>query len=300
MLVGALALGVVAYNPATEQPPAGAAEKIAEAIPAKAYAKAEKPRKLLVFSRTNGFRHDSIVTGKLALTEMGKKTEAFEAVISEDLAMFEKDMINGFDAICFLSTTQNAFAPFQEEIKKMSEDEKAVAKERELRLKENLMAFIKDGGGFVGIHAATDTFYEWREYGEMMNGYFDGHPWMAGTQVNLYVEPGQEEHPLALMFGGERLEFKEEIYQFKAPYDSSKVQMLVRLDPERSAEVKGLKRKDNDYGVSWARNWEKGRVFYSSLGHNHEMFWHPKVLLHYLAGIQWAIGDLEAELGDGK
>lgn len=300
MLVGALALGVVAYNPATEQPPAGAAEKIAEAIPAKAYAKAEKPRKLLVFSRTNGFRHDSIVTGKLALTEMGKKTEAFEAVISDDLAMFEKDMINGFDAICFLSTTQNAFAPFQEEIKKMSEDEKAVAKERELRLKENLMAFIKDGGGFVGIHAATDTFYEWREYGEMMNGYFDGHPWMAGTQVNLYVEPGQEEHPLALMFGGERLEFKEEIYQFKAPYDSSKVQMLVRLDPERSAEVKGLKRKDNDYGVSWARNWEKGRVFYSSLGHNHEMFWHPKVLLHYLAGIQWAIGDLEAELGDGK
>lgn len=300
MLVGALALGVVAYNPATEQPPAGAAEKIAEAIPAKAYAKAEKPRKLLVFSRTNGFRHDSIVTGKLALTEMGKKTEAFEAVISDDLAMFEKDMINGFDAICFLSTTQNAFAPFQEEIKKMSEDEKAVAKERELRLKENLMAFIKDGGGFVGIHAATDTFYEWREYGEMMNGYFDGHPWMAGTQVNLYVEPGQEEHPLALMFGGERLEFKEEIYQFKAPYDSSKVHMLLRLDPERSAAVKGLKRKDNDYGVSWARNWEKGRVFYSSLGHNHEMFWHPKVLLHYLAGIQWAIGDLEAELGDGK
>lgn len=298
--VAALALGIVAYNPATEQPPAGAAEKIAEAIPSEAYAKAQKPRKLLVFSRTNGFRHGSIVTGKLALSEIGKTTGAFEAIISDDLAMFEEDKIGQFDAICFLSTTQNAFAPFKAEMKKMSEEEKVGAKERELRLKDNLMAYIKGGGGFVGIHAATDTFYEWREYGDMMNGYFDGHPWMAGTQVSLYVEPGQEEHPLAVMFGGVRLEFKEEIYQFKAPYDSSKVHMLLRIDPEQSAKVKGLKREDNDYGVSWARNWDKGRVFYSSLGHNHEMFWHPKVLLHYLAGIQWAMGDLKAELGEGK
>jgi hypothetical protein len=300
LLVGALALTVVAYNPATEQPPAGAAEKIAEAIPAEAYAKPAKPRKLLVFSRTDGFRHASIVTGKLALLEMGKKTGAFEAVISDDLAMFEKEKISEFDAICFLSTTMNAFAPLKEELKKMSEEEKAAAKALELRIKDNLMAFVKGGGGFVGIHAATDSFYEWSEYGEMINGYFNGHPWMAGTQVSIYVEPGQEKHPLTEMFGGERLEFKEEIYQFKAPYDSSKVHMLLRLDPEKSAQVNGINRKDNDFGVSWARNWEKGRVFYSSLGHNHEMYWHPKVLRHYLAGIQWAIGDYKVELGEGK
>ncbi len=298
--VASFGLAVVAYNPATEQPPAGAAEKIAAALPAEAYAKPGKPRKLLVFSRTNGFRHASIVTGKLALTEMGKKTGAFEAVVSDELAMFEKDKIGEFDAICFLSTTQNAFAPFKEEMKKMSEEEKESAKRRELRLKENLMAFVKGGGGFVGIHAATDTFYEWKEYGEMMNGYFDGHPWNAGTEVSLYVEPGQEQHPLAEMFGGGRLEFKEEIYQFKAPYDSSKVHMLLRLDPEKSAEVKGKRRDDNDYGVSWARSWGEGRVFYSSIGHNHDMFWHPMVLKHYLAGAQWAIGDLKAEMAVGK
>ena len=295
-----LAILLVAYNPATEQPPAGAAAKIAEAIPAEPYAEAVKPRKLLVFSRTNGFRHASIVTGKLALAELGKTTGAFEAVISDDLTMFEKGKIGDFDAICFLSTTQNAFALFNEEMKKMSEEEKETAKVRELLLKENLMAFVKGGGGFVGIHAATDTFYEWKEYGEMMNGYFDGHPWQAGTQVNLFVEPGQEKHPLAEMFGGERLEFQEEIYQFKAPYESSKVHMLLRLDPEKSAKVNGANRPDNDYGVSWARNWKKGRVFYSSLGHNHEMYWHPKVIRHYLAGIQWAIGDLKADLAEGK
>ncbi len=222
-LVGALALFAVAYNPADEKTPPGALEKIGEALPAEAYAKPEKPRKLLVFSRTNGFRHESIATGKIALTEMGKKTGAYEAVVSEELVNFEKDNIGQFDAICFLSTTQNPFSPFKEELEKMSDEQKTKAGEYEMQLKENLMAYVKGGGGFVGIHAATDTFYEWAEYGQMINGYFDGHPWGAGTKVSIKVEPGQEEHPLAEMFGGENMEFKEEIYQLKDPYDSSKV-----------------------------------------------------------------------------
>lgn len=299
-ILGALAFCVAAYNPSTEQAPAGAVEKIAAAIPAEAYAKPEKPRKLLVFSRTGGFRHASIATGKIALSELGGKTGAFEAVVSDDLSNFEKDKIGKFDAICFLSTTQNPFAPFKEELQKMSAEEKKAAKDNELVLRDNLMSFVKGGGGFIGIHAATDTFYDWPEYGEMMNGYFDGHPWNADKQVSIYVEPGQEKHPLAAMFGGERLEFAEEIYQFKQPYDSSKVQMLLRLDPEKSAKVGGMKRADNDYGVAWARNWEKGRVFYCSIGHNHEMYWHPKILSHYLAGIQWAMGDYKVELAEGK
>ncbi len=291
---------VVAYNPAKEQPPAGAVEKITASIPAEAYAKPTKPRKLLVFSRTNGFRHQSIVTGKIALEEMGKKTGAYEAVISDELSNFEKDKIHQFDAICFLSTTMNPFSPFKDEWMKMSAEEKEAATKYELELKESLMAFVKGGGGFIGIHAATDTFYEWPEYGEMINGYFNGHPWNAGSQVNIYVEPGQEKHPLVEMFKGQRLDFKEEIYQFKAPYDSSKVHMLLRLDPEKSAQVEGMKREDDDYGVAWARNWEKGRVFYCSLGHNHEMYWNPEILRHYLAGIQWAIGDYKVELDKGK
>ena len=299
-LVAAIALSVVAYNPATEQAPAGAAEKITAALPAEAYAKPEKPRKLLVFSRTNGFRHSSIATGKIALAEVGKKTGAYEAVISEDLSNFEKDNLAKFDAVLFLSTTMNAFAPFKEDFDKMSDEEKKKATEYEMTLKENLMAFVKSGKGFIGIHAATDTFYEWAEYGEMINGYFNGHPWNAGDAVSIYVEPGQEKHPLTAMFQGERLEFNEEIYQFKAPYDSKKVHMLLRLDPEKSAQVGGKNREDNDYGVAWARTWENGRVFYCSLGHNDDMYWNPKILKHYLAGIQWAMGDYKIELEKGK
>ncbi|WP_411827134.1 ThuA domain-containing protein [Luteolibacter sp. AS25] len=297
----AVALFCVAYKPATEQAPAGAKEKIIEALPSEAYAKPEKPRKLLVFSRTNGYRHKSIVTGKLAFEELGKKTGAFEAVISDDLSNFEKENISQFDAICFLSTTMNPFSPFKQEWKKMSKKEKDAATAYELELKESLMDFVKSGGGFVGIHSATDTFYEWKEYGEMINGQFDGHPWSAGSDVVINIEQGMEDHPLVAMFGGQPLEFKEEIYQHKDPYDSSKVEMLLRLDAEKSSQnAKGINRTDKDFGVSWARNWDQGRVFYCSLGHNHDMFWRPTVLQHYLAGIQWALGDLKVELADGK
>ena len=284
-----------------EEPPAGAADKIAQVIPDKAYAKPLKPRKLLVFAKTNGFRHASIATGKLALAEMGKKTGAYDATITEELDHFEVDNLKKYDAVLFLSTTMNVFSPKADELKKMSDAEKAEAAKTEARLKDNLMKFIKAGRGYIGIHAATDCCYEWEEYGRMVNGFFDGHPWGAGTMVSVKVEPGQEKHPLVAMFEGKNVEFPEEIYQLKDPYDSKAVHMLLRLDTEKSdMKVNGIKRTDKDFGIAWARHWEKGRVFYCSLGHNHEMYWHPKVIRHYLAGIQWALGDYKVEVKDGK
>ena len=174
---------------------------------------------------------------------------------------------------------------------------KKIAADTDSRLKSNLMAFVKSGRGFVGIHAATDTFYEFPEYSKMINGCFDGHPWNANTKVSVKVEPGQEKHPLVAMFGGENIEFSEEIYQLQEPYDSKAVHMLLRLDTAKTdMTVKGIKRTDGDFGISWARHWEKGRVFYCSLGHNHEIYWTPKVLQHYLAGVQWALGDYEVTI----
>lgn len=299
-LASALALFAITQNLSAKDAPPEALEKITAALPDKPFAQPKKPRKLLVFSKTNGFHHDSIATGRIALTEMGKKTGAFDVVVSDDLENFEADSLKSFDAVCFLSTTLNVFSPKPEELKSMSEPDKKTAAERDARLKDNLMKFIKAGRGFVGIHSATDTFYDWPEYNHMINGCFDGHPWGAGTQVSIKVEPGQEKHPLVAMFNGENVEFKEEIYQFKAPYDSKSVHMLLRLDTEKSdMKVGGIKRTDGDFGVAWARPWEKGRVFYCSLGHNHEIYWNPKVLSHYLAGIQWALGDYQVEVKDG-
>jgi type 1 glutamine amidotransferase len=283
-------------NKNAETPPAGALEKIAQALPAQAWAKPSQPRKLLVFSATAGFRHASIATGKVALTELGKKTSAYTAVVSDDLANFEPDAIQQFDAICFLSTTQDIFSPHPQVLKKMSDEEKQAASEKSARLRKSLMDFIESGKGFVGIHAATDTLYNMPEYGRMIGGYFDGHPWTANADVQIDVVAGQEKHPLAVMFQGESLRFKEEIYQHKDPYSAKNQHILLRLNVEQSAKVGGLKRKDGDYGVSWARHHGKGRVFYCSLGHNHEIYWNDRVLSHYLAGIQWAMSDLKAEI----
>lgn len=297
VLTCATAFFVLNQNLPAEEVPAGAAEKIAAALPDQPFAKPEKPRKLLVFSKTNGFRHKSIATGKIAFAEMGRKTGAFETVMTEELDEFEVENLAKYDAVCFLSTTMNVFAPRKEVFNAMSEDEKKAANEREARLKDNFMKFIKSGGGFVGIHSATDCCYEWPEYGTMVNGFFDGHPWNADTMVSVKVEPGQEKHPLVAMFEGNNVEFKEEIYQLKDPYDSKAVHMLLRLDTEKTDMTrKGVKRTDGDFGIAWARHWEKGRVFYCSLGHNHDMFWHPKVVRHYLAGIQWALGDYKVEV----
>ena len=114
------------------------------------------------------------------------------------------------------------------------------------------MEFIKSGKGFVGIHAATDTFYKWEEYGDMIGGYFNGHPWGAGTPVSIKVEDGQEKHACCAHLEGKNLNFKEEIYQFKAPYDPNKLHILLRLDPEQTDISRG-KRADKDYGVSWVK-----------------------------------------------
>ena len=119
---------------------------------------------------------------------MGKKTGAFETTVSDDLANFEKDKLAGFDAVVFNNTTQNVFLPDKKEFEAMDEAGKAAAKDRESRLRMNLLEFIHAGKGFVGIHAATDTLYEWPEYGKMIGGYFDGHPWTAGHDVSIKVE----------------------------------------------------------------------------------------------------------------
>lgn len=269
-------------------------DKIIASVPKKPLAELQEERKLLIFSVTNAFRHECIEVGELAMSILGKESGGYVPVVSNDLANFEPGKIEEFDAICFLNTTGNPFLPAN--FKELEEAEKAKAREVCERLKESMMSHIKNGAGFVGIHAATDTFYDWPEYGEMINGYFWGHPWNADDEVQVMIEPGQEDHPLVAHLGGENLVITEEIYQFKEPYDSSKVRMLLRLDPvNNDYTVDKIRRDDRDFGISWVRPWGKGRVFYSSFGHNESVFWNPAVMEHFLAGIQYAMGDLEAE-----
>lgn len=266
------------------------------ALPKAPIVRAKESRRILVFSATQGYRHKSIPLGKLALEEMGESTGAYEVVISDDPAHFELDALKKFDALVLLSPTGDFFMPNKKQKKRFSDEDWASLEERQVRLTDNIIRYVADGGGLVGIHSATDACYEHDHYGKAIGGYFDGHPWRANTDVTIAVED-PEHGTIKPVFGDLReFSFKEEIYQFKEePYSRDRLRILLHVDVEKSAKVDGLKRKDNDYAVAWVQSVGKGRVFYTSLGHNNHIFTNPLMLKHYLAGIQFATGDLQAD-----
>ena len=264
-------------------------EKVTASMPGEAPAKPAKARKVLVFSKTNGFRHGSIETGHEAIRQLGEKTGAFSTVHSEDEAMFEPDTLKEFDAVIMLNTTGDIFRP-----KNWPEgDAKKVAEEREERLKKSLVDFVSGGKGLVGMHSATDTYHNWKEYNDMMGGTFAGHPWHEKVRIKN-LAPG---HALTKSFPNEGFDITDEIYQYREGTASpAERRMLLALDSEGTKTEKGKYGKDGLYPISWARSYGEGRTFYCSLGHRDEIYWNTDVLKHYLAGIQFALGDLKADV----
>lgn len=276
-----LALGAGLFSPATRAEPVTPEQRalILAALPAEAPAKPARPRKLLVYTQTKGYRHASIETGAESLRLMGERTGAYTTTVTDQPEVFTAASLAGFDAVLFLSTTGEIFTLVES--------------------KAALLDFVRRGGGIVGIHAATDSCYHWPEWGSMMGGYFDSHPWTWDRTVTiLNEEPG---HPFNAPFARQpSFSIQDEIYQLKAPYSRTTHRVILSLDTRRSdfddpAIAPKIKRTDGDFAISQLRTYEKGRVFYCSLGHNHAVYWNRAILGHYLAGIQWALGDLAAD-----
>lgn len=245
-------------------------EKATAAMPDTPYAKPLKPRKLLIFTLCKGFPHSSVNLGAKAFEILGKKTGAWDSVSTTDPAFFAADKLKEFDAVMMDNTTGKELIT-------------------DAAQKQSLLDFVKSGKGIAGCHAATDAFYEkWPEYGEMMGGFFAGHPFRR-----ISVKVDDTASPLTAMFEGKGFEISDEIYTFKDPYSREKLRILLSIDWENANLSKG-NRADNDYALSWIREFGQGRVFYCGLGHDHAIFWNPTILKHYLAGIQYALGDLKA------
>ncbi len=235
-----------------------------------------RPRKVLLFYRTEGFVHSSIPVGLLALQRLGEKTGAFTSVASEDMAMFDADKLAGFDAVLFLSTTKLAFANPAH--------------------RQALLDFVRSGKGVVGLHAATDNFPTWPEGQALIGGVFCGHPWTA-NEVSA-VKLDEPKHVLNLPFGGSGFWVREEIYQISGPYSREHQRVLLSLDmskPQNARPAEKIKRTDNDFAISWINTEGKGRVFYTSLGHREDIYFVPSILRHMLDGLRFALGDLAAD-----
>lgn len=288
-----LTLPLFANLPAAELKPPTADEiaRMESAVPARPTAKPKRPRKLLVVTQCEGFPHSSIPYAAKALEIMGRKTGAFDATVAADLSILERPEFDTFDAIAMDNTTLRLpLLPL--DVRGMDAAQKAEADARDGRARQRFLDFVRNGKGLVGIHAATDCLSDWAEYGELIGGYFDGHPWSENVRVKL-DDPG---HPLLAAFNGQPFDVADEIYQFRAPYSRERLRVLLSLDAGAiDMSKKGIKRQDKDFAVAWIREYGKGRVFYFSLGHRHEIFWNAPILRCYLDGIQYALGDLAAD-----
>ncbi len=280
-LAGALTFALAEEKkPENWSVPAEKTAKIDAALPEKAPAPVGKKHEVLVFSRTTGFRHGSIPVGVETMKRLGEKTGLFQATHTEDPLAFEAENLKKFDAVIFLNTTGEPFSTGDK------------AKEEEL--KGNLLEFVNSGKGLIGFHAATDTYKDWKEFNEMMGGAFVSHPWGSGDTVT--VKNLDPKNPVNASFDGKGITLKDEIYKFRkdtaSPADR---RILLALDPEGTDMAKDKDDQRSLYPVAWLDTWGKGRVFYCSLGHNDEIYMNPAVVGHYLAGIQYALGELAAD-----
>lgn len=214
-------------------------------------------KKILVFSKTQAYRHASIAEGKLALLKLGRENN-WIVDTSEDATAFYSQNLEKYKAIIFLNTSGNILDTIQ---------------------KQAFQHFIRKGGGFVGIHAATDTEKKWPWYNDLVGAYFQGHP----KPQNALYQVIDNTHP-SVSFLPDTLTRFEEIYNFYS-FKANLVKVVMTVD-EKS--YTGGKMGDN-HPAAWYHNFDGGKAFYTAWGHHPETYTDPTFLQHITAAIKWTI-----------
>jgi type 1 glutamine amidotransferase len=238
----------------------------------------------------NGYQHDSISHAVATIERMGRESGEFDTTIRTDSQPITKQPItfrtgtgiatgeqflarnlNYYDAIFFFGVREIDLSAEQ---------------------RADLMSFVRDDGkGFVAAHSAATSFYSWPEFGEMLGGRFDEHPWQV-TSAPVVVEA--PDFPAMKGFPA-RAVVRDEHYQLK-DFSRASVRVLARLDPA-ALDLKAplVHRTDGDFPVAWARMHGRGRVFYSTLGHEPESWDDPLVRNMYFQALRWSLGLVEGD-----
>jgi type 1 glutamine amidotransferase len=246
-------------------------EKITSAIPQNLEIKPESKKKILLFSKCGGFVHNSIDVGKALFENIQKQYPNLEFTFDDDIESFTAEKLKSFDAVMNLNATH-------------------VSKTFQDAQKKALLDFISGGKVFIGIHAASDAG-NWPEYTKMIGGNFNGHPWTAGGTWDFKVEA--EGHFTCSCLKS-KFKHKDEIYRHKDVPEG--LQYLVTLDSNSFTNALWGHKKEpsyifkTTYGVSWLKQYGKGKIFYSNFGHNADTYWNKEIVEHYLRGIIFVLG----------
>lgn len=216
-------------------------------------------RSILVFSKTAGYRHDSIPAGKVAIMEIAA-ARGWTVAYTEDASIFNKDGLRAFDAIVFLSTTGTIFDDKQQKA---------------------LIDFIHKGGGFVGVHAAADCEYQWPWYGQLVGAFFLQHPAQQDAVVNI-----EDTTDSTTSFLPNPWKRHDEWYDYKTN-PRANVHVLASLDQH---SYTGSKMGD-DHPIMWRHEFEGGRSWYTGMGHTQESYHDPLFVKMLSEGIEWACGN---------
>jgi type 1 glutamine amidotransferase len=228
---------------------------------------------LLVLGEEKGYRHEAVSHAMATLERLGKETGLWDTTLRTDTEVLTKKKLeynaknlNDFDAVLFFTGGDP---------------------EMDAQQKADFISFIHDDGkGFIGVHSAAITFVDWPEFGDMMGGYYDEHPWLTFDAPIIVEDPdfpgmGQFPHSFVL---------RDEIYQMRN-YSRDKVRVLMRLDPSKlDMKSKNVHRTDGDFAVTWAKMYGKGRVYYTTLGHVEENWDKPEFQQMMTEAIKWAMG----------
>jgi hypothetical protein len=220
------------------------------------------PERVLYFTYSAGYRHDVIPLSAAILTQLGRNSGAFEVIASEDLSEFSTANLERYAAVMFYTTGEIPMSGVQ---------------------KTALLNFVRSGRGFLGVHSATDTFYAWPDYLDLIGGYFNGHPWHQGVTI----EVADAADPV-VAFLGNSLQLNDEIYQI-SDFDYRGSRVLLRLD-QGSVDLSktGVHQRFYGWPLAWKRFFGEGRVFYSALGHEASVWQDPRYQRILTNAILWS------------
>ena len=239
----------------------------------------------------NGYQHDSISHAVATIERLGRASGAYDTVIRTDSQLITKHPItfaagtgiatgesfnvhnlDDFDAIFFFGVREIDLS---------------------LEQRADLLAFVKDDGkGFVAAHSAATAFFSWPEFGEMLGGRFDEHPWGIADGTVIVDDPA---FPAMRHLPRSKV-FHDELYQIK-DFSRDKIRVLAHLDASKLDLTKPLvHRTDRDFPAAWAKPYGNGRVFYSILGHEAEDWDNPAVSQMYFEAIRWALKLVDGDM----